>query len=449
MQPVAGAQRSALGVAMLRCAIAPPAPASTPPSTSPSLSTLSYNIPPTPCSPLDAALTRTLLAEGLAKGVVTGSNIVGDGASGRPASDGIGDGLAAGVVPSTSATSAASEAVAATSEEALGIAMDIDLGEGDVRPLVRFLRGVGAYAVGMMRTAAEADAETDEPAAKAARASMAKDSPAAAATAPITTLRISHPTPGTAPTAAASGAGNFSLPVKLALHSQRMSREASVELVPGSHGNLAALDGRRLHPSTEVIMHGLREAAAAADVPHPASPPSELASIGLVVDLFLADALAPAVVLITNTPSANALGSALLEALGAALPDELGFIRAIDVTEVKMNRSLYDERDSRSLRDEILDLRRVCNGLALSAHGLVLTSVILVASSAALMADDGGRQLQTVNCCVLACHRCCSLSVTSPACPISTLTVLLAPPFSPPSLDLARGRPSHASPPSF
>jgi len=210
----------------------------------------------------------------------------------------------------------------------------------------------------MMRTAAEADAETDEPAAKAARASMAKDSPAAAATAPITTLRISHPTPGTAPTAAASGAGNFSLPVKLALHSQRMSREASVELVPGSHGNLAALDGRRLHPSTEVIMHGLREAAAAADVPHPASPPSELASIGLVVDLFLADALAPAVVLITNTPSANALGSALLEALGAALPDELGFIRAIDVTEVKMNRSLYDERDSRSLRDEILDLRR-------------------------------------------------------------------------------------------
>jgi hypothetical protein len=92
-------------------------------------------------------------------------------------------------------------------------------------------------------------------------------------------------------------------------------------------------------------------------------------SLGLIVDLYLANALAPAVVLCTDQPAPRALAAALLDALADVLPappvahggtgegGALGLIRRVDVTEVKMNRSLYDTRDARSLRDEILDLR--------------------------------------------------------------------------------------------
>ena len=49
----------------------------------------------------------------------------------------------------------------------------------------------------------------------------------------------------------------------------------------------------------------------------------------------------------------------MLAALPAALGDggSIGLILGVDVSEVKMNRSLSDPRGERSLRDEILDLK--------------------------------------------------------------------------------------------
>ena len=78
-----------------------------------------------------------------------------------------------------------------------------------------------------------------------------------------------------------------------------------------------------------------------------------------MLDFFLLESLAPAVVVCTSAPNAQQTADALLDVLSDALGGEsaIGMIRDVDVTEVKMNRSLYDKRDTRSLRDEILDLR--------------------------------------------------------------------------------------------
>ena len=78
-----------------------------------------------------------------------------------------------------------------------------------------------------------------------------------------------------------------------------------------------------------------------------------------LIDLFLSGALAPAVVLCTATERANRQADALLAGLPVALGKAtLGVIPAVDVGLVKMNRSLYDKRDERSLRARFSIARR-------------------------------------------------------------------------------------------
>jgi len=113
-----------------------------------------------------------------------------------------------------------------------------------------------------------------------------------------------------------------------------------------------------------------------------------LRSLGLVIDLYLANALAPAVVLVLDRPNSRTMADALLDTLPRVLTAPITadvtsrdscidskasdatatshanvtgtscmrIIRETDVLKVKMNRSLYDARGERSLRDEILDI---------------------------------------------------------------------------------------------
>ena len=168
-----------------------------------------------------------------------------------------------------------------------------------------------------------------------------------------------------------------------------------LELHPGPYGNLAPLDCRRLDARTDQILSRVC-ARYGAGLPTPpggatvSTPGDALLSLGLIVDLYLANALAPAVVLCTDKPAPRALAAALLDALSDVLPAPpgahgvtgesgvLGLIRRVDVTEVKMNRSLYDTRDARSLRDEILDLRDLVPRVAVELLAPTSASELLI-----------------------------------------------------------------------
>ena len=76
-----------------------------------------------------------------------------------------------------------------------------------------------------------------------------------------------------------------------------------------------------------------------------------MAELGHVLDLWLCGALAPAVLVCTRADRAERLWRGLETRLGG----RAALIRGVDPLEVKMNRSLYDRRDERSLRDELLE----------------------------------------------------------------------------------------------
>ena len=90
-------------------------------------------------------------------------------------------------------------------------------------------------------------------------------------------------------------------------------------LLPDDHGNLAAADGRRLHWLTNPVIAALRATAPMAAGERRVADGDVLQSVGLVMDLYLANALAPAVILIRNRPASRAIGAALLDALLAVL----------------------------------------------------------------------------------------------------------------------------------
>lgn len=225
------------------------------------------------------------------------------------------------------------------------IDLQLGLGAGDVRPLVRHMRSLAVYARHLLSSAP------------------------ATATAHVLSI--------TEEAALGTDGSSFSSPITLALtavapdgaDSVDTVRQLVVEAAPSEMGGgLTPSDGRLLHPSSHVLVTKLGDSGASGGgaTSNDTHAPSTLAGIARVVDLFLLDALAPAVILCTATPSAERAADALLDGMVEAwskLPlgeGGIGVIRGVDVSSVKMNRSLYDPRDARSLRDEILDLRLTC-----------------------------------------------------------------------------------------
>jgi len=308
----------------------------------------------------------------------------------------------------------------AASNECLGIDMRLDLGVGDVRPLVRLLRAVAAYAITMLNAQLAGQApyrarELDD----GSRASkVAKRSVPDEAALGYSTTHLTVASADPAATAAADDETTspqhtslLSRPVRLTLEIGEIGTRAvsggegggaadELELRPGPYGNLAPTDCRRLDARTDQILsrvcarYGAGLPTPPGDGPPggaPVSPPGDaLLTLGLIVDLYLANALAPAVVLCTDQPAPRALAAALLDALADVLPappvahggtgegGALGLIRRVDVTEVKMNRSLYDTRDARSLRDEILDLRDLVPRVAVELLAPTSASELLI-----------------------------------------------------------------------
>ncbi len=308
---------------------------------------------------LGRAMLRSLIAEGLADG--------------------------ARAAPRRAAPSAASE-------QLLRIDVCLELGSGDVRPLVRFLRAVAAYAVAMLDAQLPAADERDggPPAAKLAKRAAPSE---AARAAHLTVADTDQAGADAAVDACPQAAASFSRPVCLTLEITDSPCADTLRLRPGPYGNLAASDGRRLDARTDQILSRVRAGITAPEGSgtvgsSPAEASGALESLGLILDLFLTNALAPAVVLCTDQPAARVLAAALIDALAAALPPPsvggdsegggLGLIRHVDVNEVKMNRSLYDARDARSLRDEILDLREHLPRVAVELLAPTTASELLI-----------------------------------------------------------------------
>lgn len=307
------------------------------------------------------------------------------------------------------------------SNECLGIDVRLDLGDGDVRPLVRLLRAIAAYAITMLdaQLAGQAPYRTREHDDGSRASKVAKRSVTAvtaeAALGSLTTHRNhrTHLTVASADPAATAAAddettspqrtSSLCRPLRLTLEIEPRAVSGGegggaadeLELHPGPYGNLAPLDCRRLDARTDQILSRVC-ARYGAGLPTPpggapvSTPGDALLSLGLIVDLYLANALAPAVVLCTDKPAPRALAAALLDALSDVLPAPpgahgvtgesgvLGLIRRVDVTEVKMNRSLYDTRDARSLRDEILDLRDLVPRVAVELLAPTSASELLI-----------------------------------------------------------------------
>ena len=185
-------------------------------------------------------------------------------------------------------------------------------------------------------------------------------------------------------------------------------RGAALQLRLSAARNLLPQDGRLLHPDAALLLAAL--------APPPPSPPSPsppaslpnglgpaasgaaaaMAELRHVLDLWLCGALAPAVLVCTSRDRAEQLWRGLEARLGGRaalirgvdpLEVSMGRVRAdasdaassdvlplvplihylihllhrcytpLTPPQVKMNRALYDRRDVRSLRDELLDAR--------------------------------------------------------------------------------------------
>jgi hypothetical protein len=222
------------------------------------------------------------------------------------------------------------------------IDLALSLGSGDVRPLVRHLRCLGAYAAEALR---------------AAPGWATGDGRGAAA------LRISHV--NGSPTKSLEEAERLTISVVCC----NSPIGTALEVFRSPDGLLAPSDGRNIHPRTARLVDQMLAGRSQEGAMVEAVPSRLHDGLKLVLDLFLCDAVAPAVVVCTDTPQAGAQADALLHAFelearggsGGKTGMGVGIIRHVDVRHVKMNRSLYDRKEERSLRDEILDLKMMAS----------------------------------------------------------------------------------------
>ena len=269
----------------------------------------------------------------------------------------------------------------------VGVELQLDLGEsGDVRPLVRQMRSLAVCARHLL------ESEAPPPMAAAAGGS------------PV--LRIVQlPPPATTdgaearPTDDGSGSARATILLSVADGARDGAATARLGVMPvASGGCMLPADGRLLHPLSRAAIAPLLAALGGGDGGggdgDGDGDDDARTAIRHVVDLYLSGALAPAVVVCTARPKAQALAAALLDALSGALGGAAAFgaIRGVDVHSVKMNRSLYDPRDTRSLRDEILDRKAfspyVCVELLCETAGSELLIREMVEDSPSLVAHS-------------------------------------------------------------
>ena len=224
----------------------------------------------------------------------------------------------------------------------IAINTDVGLGEGDVRPLVRHLRCLAVYVAEALRRAGGG---------RAAMGGAPHDASVAVQICGVGGCGGEQP----------ATLGESALRIRVTPRGGTDATLASMELAPSRHGSLAPANGQIIHPLSRVLfdkwargLAGRTAEPTRADC-NTDDRGDDCAAMLLLLDHFLCNAIAPAVIVCSDTPDANAQADALLEAVADA--PRFRLIRAVDVRSVKMNRSLYDRRDERSLRDEILDLK--------------------------------------------------------------------------------------------
>ncbi|KAL7545415.1 hypothetical protein ACHAWF_008762 [Thalassiosira exigua] len=174
--------------------------------------------------------------------------------------------------------------------------LDIPFGKGDARPLVRYLRMLSFYIRALIIESGDALSSTD--------ISIMFD--------PSTSIT----------TITADNGGKM-------------------QLKPGSFGNLYSVTQRALDPRASNTVAELQKM-------HPnMQNPTELSTI---LDFWFANTLAPAVVLSRNRKLMKDLIGIVSNADGV---DGIG---GVDVASYKIMKSLYDDRDTPNLRDDILQL---------------------------------------------------------------------------------------------
>lgn len=120
---------------------------------------------------------------------------------------------------------------------------------------------------------------------------------------------------------------------------------AIVELCHGHHFNLFPIKRKLIDTRTE-------KAIAHIEKKLPKLEKAVLDDLAHVIDYYFGQVLIPAVVLCRS----KQLVKAIIESLGQV--EGLSMIKGIDASKYKIVKSLYDSEDTRSLRDDIISLRR-------------------------------------------------------------------------------------------
>jgi hypothetical protein len=191
--------------------------------------------------------------------------------------------------------------------------LDIPLGEGDTRPLIRHLRMVAYWAKRLLRATEPTTTTTT-----------------------ATAVSVRHRCSDTTTTGGFIEIGCCCDKEDEFVPLVSLTRGPFETLLPqGSHAQHNCSD------STLAIISGLRDH-------HLAPPPPHL---GYILDYFFAGALTPAVVISRQGGIVSAIMDQLEE------HTLVRTIRGIDPTVCKMSRSLYDPKDLPNLRDSILALK--------------------------------------------------------------------------------------------
>ena len=214
------------------------------------------------------------------------------------------------------------------------VRLEMPLGEGDVRPLVRHLRAIAVYAAGLL--ASDVGAPLDQHAAP--RWLHVRGTGGGGGGAPGgVELQLVEGGEGEWPPGGGGGGGGGCA-----------RRGAALQLRLSAARNLLPQDGRLLHPDAAPLLAAL--APPPPSPPPSASPPASLlnglgpaaggatavmAELRHVLDLWLCGALAPAVLVCTCREHAEQLWRGLEARLGG----RAALIRGVDPLEVSVGRA--------------------------------------------------------------------------------------------------------------
>ena len=194
--------------------------------------------------------------------------------------------------------------------------LNITLGEGDTRPLVRYLRMLGFYVCALLKEE-NGSGKTE-----------------------TTTEQLSGPVK--------VSVSQFTTAVDTESDTCKVEAAGkSIELAIGSFQNLLPKVPTVFDNRTKRVISQLQQSSQ-----HAALMADKVADLSQVIDFYFAKTLAPAVVVSHNQDFIQALVSALGE------QQDMHGIAGVDASSYKMMKSLYDPNDTPNLRDDILGLGR-------------------------------------------------------------------------------------------